>query len=353
MKDKIITITTLIIIYGVMVISIITKDNTYSFSERRELAKLPTKFSDTYFEKLDNYLVDNIAFRENFRSLKSYYNFFILNELDNNNAFVKNGYIFKMDELNKKSITYFVNKINKLYDTYLSNNKVYLSIIPDKLYYLDDDTYLKKDYDYIFDTIPNNINKNITYIDIRDDLKLEDYYQTDIHLKQESYLNVLKTLAPYLDINHNTTYEKKIYDNFYGALYGNIALNIKPDTITTLNNSTIDKAIVYNYEKNITDKVYNEEYLKHLDAYDIFLGGATPLITITNNDSNNDKELIIFRDSFGSSLAPLLINNYHKITLVDIRYINSKLLKDYIDFNNKDILIIYGLEVINNSFSLN
>ncbi len=353
MKDKIITITTLIIIYGVMILSIVTKDENYSFSERRELTKLPTKFNDSYFEKLDNYLVDNIVFRENFRSLKSYYNFFILNELDNNNAFVKNGYIFKMEELNKKSITYFINKINELDDTYLSNNKVYLSIIPDKIYYLDDDTYLKKDYDYIFETISNNINKNITYIDIRDDLKLEDYYRTDIHLKQESYLNVLNTLSPYLNSNHNTTYERKTYNNFYGALYGNMALNIKPDTITTLSNSIIEKASVYNYEKNITDKVYNEDYLNNLDAYDIFLGGATPLLTITNDNSNNDKELIIFRDSFGSSLAPLLIDNYHKITLIDIRYINSKLLKDYIDFNNKDILIIYGLEVINNSFSLN
>ena len=353
MKDKIITITTLIIIYSIMILSIILKDHNYSFYERRELAKVPTKFNDTYFEKLDNYFVDNIPFRDTFRSLKSYYNFFILNELDNNDAFVKNGYIFKMEELNKKSITYFVNKINEIYDTYLSNSKVYLSIIPDKLYYLDDNTYLKKDYDYIFNNIPTNINRNIIYLDIRNDIKLEDYYRTDIHLKQESYLNILKTLSPYLNSNHNTTYEKKTYDNFYGALYGNIALNIKPDTITTLNNSVIDNATVYNYEKNITDQVYNEEYLDNLDAYDIFLGGATPLITITNNASNNDNELIIFRDSFGSSLAPLLIDGYHKITLIDIRYINSKLLKDYVDFTKKDVLIIYGLEVINNSFSLN
>ena len=79
----------------------------------------------------------------------------------------------------------------------------------------------------------------------------------------------------------------------------------------------------------------------------MFLSGATPLITIENPQSNSNKELLLFRDSFGSSLAPLLAYNYSKITLIDLRYISEKLLDEYIDFKNQDVLFIYNTLVLN------
>ena len=39
-------------------------------------------------------------------------------------------------------------------------------------------------------------------------------------------------------------------------------------------------------------------------------------IDIVNPTSNSNKELIVFRDSYGSSLVPLLIDGYRKITVV-------------------------------------
>ena len=56
---------------------------------------------------------------------------------------------------------------------------------------------------------------------------------------------------------------------------------------------------------------------------------------------------MLFRDSFGSSIAPLLIENYRKITLIDLRYINSELLTEYIEFNNQDVLFLYSGVVLN------
>ena len=61
------------------------------------------------------------------------------------------------------------------------------------------------------------------------------------------------------------------------------------------------------------------------------------------------KELIIFRDSFASTIAPLLINGYKKITLVDLRYIDPNKLNEIIKFDKQDILIIYNTIMINNS----
>ena len=89
------------------------------------------------------------------------------------------------------------------------------------------------------------------------------------------------------------------------------------------------------------------------DPYEMYLSGPVSLITIENQDTTSDKELIIFRDSFASSITPLLIEAYSKITLVDIRYLRSDFLDKFIDFNHQDILFLYSSLVLNNSETLN
>ena len=84
----------------------------------------------------------------------------------------------------------------------------------------------------------------------------------------------------------------------------------------------------------------------------MYLDGASAYIEINNNLSKSTKELIIFRVSFTSSLAPLLINYYSKITLIDNRYISCDNFKNLIEFTNQDILFAYSTSLINNSMSL-
>ena len=138
---------------------------------------------------------------------------------------------------------------------------------------------------------------------------------------------------------------------FRGTYSGRLPTNVE-DKIIILTNDIIKNAKVFNYDKNENSKIYDYKKLNSLDKYDIYLSGATSLLTIENEDSSNDKELIIFRDSYGSSLAPLLVQAYRKITIVDTRYISPKLLSKYIEFKNQDILFIYSTILINNSFSL-
>lgn len=76
------------------------------------------------------------------------------------------------------------------------------------------------------------------------------------------------------------------------------------------------------------------------------------MLTIENPDYNGTKELIAFRDSYGSSLIPLLVTGYSKITVVDTRYISPKLLNQYIEFKDQDVLFMYSTLIINNSTTL-
>ena len=106
---------------------------------------------------------------------------------------------------------------------------------------------------------------------------------------------------------------------------------------------------MYNYENKKETKIYDKEKQESNDKYDIYLSGNTPIITITNPNTKTDKELIVFRDSYGSSLVPLFTEAYSKITLIDIRYISSNNLDKYIEFKDQEVLFIYSTLVLNNS----
>ena len=99
-------------------------------------------------------------------------------------------------------------------------------------------------------------------------------------------------------------------------------------------------------------QIYDYDKLKSLDKYDIYLSGASSIIDIVNPTSHSNKELIVFRDSYGSSLVPLLIEGYKRITVIDIRYVSSRILNNYIKFKDQDVLFMYSILTINNSFSM-
>lgn len=364
MKNKILNFGFLAILFFFSINSFITRDKEISFSERRKLTTFPKVsisaiLDGTFFEDLNDYFVDQFPYRDQFRKVKGIINSSFLNKKDNNGVFLKNNTIYQLDtNLNEKSIAHFTKVLNKVQTKYLdSNAKIYYSIIPDKNYYLTDKSIPKLDYQRMQEKIAQQINSNFQYIDITKTLNSHSYYQTDIHWKQEEIKPVVQQLSTTMNFkitDYPTT--SNTYYPFYGALYGRIASNIEPDTLTYLTNDTIDSLNVFNYEKNITEKVYQEEYLKGVDSYDIYLSGATPLLIITNKKQTNNRELIIFRDSFGSSITPLIASSYSKITLIDLRYLSSDLLAtiDELDFThpNLDILFLYSTPVINNSFTL-
>jgi len=107
--------------------------------------------------------------------------------------------------------------------------------------------------------------------------------------------------------NPDADYEKNRMYPFYGVYYGQSALPLKPDTMYYITNNDTEKARVYYYNTNSFRKIYKPNSFKGLDPYNVFLSGPVAMLTIENENAIQDKELIIFRDSFGSSLAPLLI----------------------------------------------
>lgn len=355
-KDIVVTIIFLFIVISLFLINVIKEDTDISVAERRKLATMPeltTKslFDGTYFKKFDSYVTDQFVERDAFRKIKI--DIELSTKGEYNNLYLYDDYIIEeIFPLNSNSINNLTNKINYIKDTYLNDNSnIYYTIIPDKNYFVNNGN-LKLDYNKLQDMMKSNLT-NLNYINIFDKLTLDNYYKTDTHWKEEDLFNVANTIANQMnfDITNNNNVVNTI-TTFKGSYAGRLSVTKDIDTIKTISNPSTLNSSVYNYETKKYTDIYDYTKINSLDKYDIYLSGAVPIIDIINNNTSSDKELIVFRDSYGSSLIPLLIEGYKKITVIDIRYISSKILNKYIDFNDQDVLFMYSILTINNSFSI-
>ncbi len=344
-------------------ICLLTPDKQYSESERRELMQLPVLSKDTllngeFTSSFESYAKDQFPERENMRSIKAYFSQNILRKLENNGLFYKDGHISKVDNKeNEVMQNHAAERFSFLYNTYLKNNRVFLSIVPDKNFILaKENDYSSLDYDRFIDNMKSKVDF-MEYIDITDLLSLDDYYKTDTHWKQENIIDIAHRLSTAMGkkVTYNSYTENIVPTPFYGVYTGQYALPVEPDTIKYLTSPAIESAVVTYYDTGLprTGEMYNIEKSKGRDPYEMFLSGTMPLVTLENPDKNNKNHLILFRDSFGSSIAPLFLDAYDKITVIDTRYVKSEFIGNLVDFEGADVLFLYSSTLLNNSLAIN
>ena len=334
-----------------------------SYTERRLLTQFPTLNVETLLDgkfmyNFEKYALDQFPARDAFRQIKALFHYNVLNHRDKNGIYIADGYAAKMDyPMNPDAIAYATGQLNWVYEHYLApaGSKVFCVAVPDKGYYLaEENGYLAMDYDAFFEKLRQDMPW-ATHIDITDCLRIEDYYRTDTHWRQENLLGVAQRITQALGMPAPQAAEftrTPLERPFYGVYYGQAALPMEAETMYIMESDRLNACRVYNYNTQSYTNVYDTEKLTSKDLYDVYLSGSQSLLRIENPGASTDRELIVFRDSFGSSLVPLLVSEYKTVTLVDIRYINSQLLSRYLEFNGQDVLLLYSTLVINNGTTL-
>lgn len=336
------------------------EDTKISEWERRNLQQFPEitferVMDGKFMKEFVSYMTDQFPLRNELRRLKANILFKVYQQRDNGGIYIQDGFASKIDaKINSESVDHFIGRMDNIYNSYIKDTdcKVYLSVVPDKNYFLaEKGGYPHMDYDELYRVLGDRLSY-MTTLDIRDRLEISDYYTTDTHWKQESIVDVANYIREQMGMDAVNDYESKSAGDFYGVYYGQSALNLDPDEIIYLENEQIKSSEAYIYENDTTVPVYNLEKLEAVDHYDIFLSGAVSLIKITNPMGDEGKRLVVFRDSFGSSLTPLLMSDYSEIILVDTRYINPVMMSRYVEFDNQDVLFLYSTLVINSSSTI-
>lgn len=329
-----------------------------SDSERRTLAQFPelsveTVLSGKFMTGFADYAVDQFPLRDAWRSLNAMFTYG-LGQKDSNGYYVHDGYIAKLEyPLDEASVNYAAARFNDLYELYLTDSDVYFAVVPDKSYYLAEDAgALSLDYEALFDTMEEALPW-ASFVDLTDCLTIESYYRTDTHWRQEALLPVAEKLGETLGVevraDYNTVTAKA---DFYGVYYGQAALPLSSEPLNWLTWEGWEDWVVHSYDTGLDTPIYDESKLDSKDPYESFLSGNMAIQTITNPNAEADRRLIVFRDSFGSSLVPLLASSYQEITLIDTRYVSPSALGEYVEFGGADVLMLYSTLVLNSSGAL-
>ena len=335
----------------------------YTIAERRPLSQMPqisanAVFNGKFTADFEDFTLDQFPLRDTFRKVKALFHYNVLGQSDNNGLYLVNDTVAKLEyPLNETSVNYAVSRLQYLYDTYLQDTdcKIYSAMIPDKGYYLAaQNGYPAMDYAALEETYREALPW-ADYVDLKALLSVDDYYRTDTHWRQEKLLKVAESLCKAMgaQLPAMEDYTRiKLDAPFYGVYFGQAALPMQPEEMVILRSDLLDRCTVTDPITGSISGVYNMEKLQSPDLYDVFLSGAQPVLTVENPTADPEKELVIFRDSYGSSLSPLLLQGYSHVTLVDIRYIHPDQVGDYVTFAGQDVLFLYSSLILNNSRSL-
>ena len=329
----------------------------FSATERRALDQFPKLsgeeiLSGRFMEQFEEYTLEQFPLRDTFRSIKAMTHLYLFRQSDNNDVYLADGYVSKLDyPLSEKALDKAVRKFQSIYNKYMAGTdvKVYHSLIPDKNYFLAEaNGYPAYDYEKMFAYLEEKL-PDMTYIDITELLSVEDFYYTDTHWRQEYIVDVAKRFGDAMGVELQAQYETVTLETpFYGVYYGQLALPIEPDSITYLEHEDFAECTIINHETGKEITMYDRNKAVGRDPYEMYLSGSLSVITIDNPNASTDRELVIFRDSFGSSLAPLLVEGYARITILDARYLNEVMIGKFVEFDDQDVLFIHSTGVINN-----
>ncbi len=335
---------------------------TWSESERRLLASMPefnrkNVFDGSYFEDLDTWMADHFAKREEFRHLRAVFQTGVLNENEYNGFVNKNGYIISLQKrINKASVDYAEERFELVYKKYLRSSacKMYKALIPDKSYFLENEGYPVLDHSEL-EEMYSEVFPYAEKISVNDALDLTDYYKTDSHWRQEELLpaagKLLEAMGKDSSIINENLFEKKSVYPFLGVYAGQSAMDPDPEAIYYLTGGYIDDLKAFDLEEREYFPVYNPLGCDDRDLYTLFMGGGKGLIRIDNPNAPKG-ELVVFRDSFGAAVSPLLAASYSRVYLVDIRYVHPDIIGRYIRFTDQDVLFLLSETLINNSQGL-
>ena len=324
-------------------------------AERRMPAKFPdlslnTISSGSFMTKFDDYAADNFVFRDTFRSINSFMVFDLFLQRDISGLYRSREIgLGEFRTTNASSLRQSAQKVDNAAKSLdgLDMN-IYYSLIPDKSIFAE---YYMPGFDLdSAESILYDVLGSYSYIRIADKLVASDFYKTDLHWDQSKITDIAGYLLSAMGAEPEPhDYPESSAGEFFGLYAGQIALPASADILSYADIPGL--RAVYLNEKTLQFEpgdVYDLERFSGVDPYDTFLRGPQPLIVLENNDAPA-RELYLFRDSFGSSLAPLLACSYSKVTIIDLRYINLMLLDMFIEFTpGSDVLFIYGSQIFNN-----
>ena len=278
-------------------------------------------------KNVDKFLEDHYPGRNFFIALNSYYLRYTGRNADQSVVMGKKGRLFdaplstETDQLDKN-----IEKINEFAET--NGLETVLAIVPSSA------VTDGEDLPAVHFTYPDRLlldrirEKTGAYVpDIAGIFDGEDglmMYRTDHHWTMDGAYAVYKDVMAHFGAEacDNAAFSRESYD-FYGSFYRKAGLWLTaPDTLEIWNSPAFDAMTVTigTGDTAVTyTGVYDRTQLDGVDKYAAYLWSNNDL-TVVENPNGNGETVMIVKDSFGNSVAPLFAMTYSRVVMIDTRY---------------------------------
>ena len=337
----------------------------FSEAERRYLAQAPKlgneQLTDWSFDdKVEGYLADQMPLRNALVGINAYATLFSGRQVSAEVYRDRDGYLveapvdFDAQELDKR-----LNRIAKLGET--TGLVPQLLIVPSTGYVRSDRLPKTLAALYRDGEALSQIEQTpgVSLVPIAETFRTQGqtwYYRTDHHWTAQG------AFAAYTAFMRAAGHEPLAYDAFYhhtvkgyvGSTRSRSALWLTAaDTITVDEPIDCRVTVTFSDDDKTCDSLFFYDHLTEYDWYPLFLDGNHPITVIENENAAADAPtLVMVKDSFGNTLAPLLAPSYRTIVMVDPRYCKESVASLCERYCADELLFCYSIERIATDLNL-
>ncbi|MBQ4269965.1 MAG: hypothetical protein IJB97_10005 [Clostridia bacterium] len=358
-KDLIIIIPFLMFIFTFGLLYFVIPDIEFSENENKYLQQFPNvtfkNIANGKFEAdFEEYLSDQIAGRDLWVAGNSVL-LQACGRKDINGVYIGNdGYLLEIfDKLDMDRYSKQIAALNK-FVTYV-DCPVYFAISPNSVSVMNEKlpknavNYSQEKY---ISEFYSALSSEITTIDLSSVLKAhcDEYifYRTDHHWTSYGAFLAYNELAEIMGLkilSEEDVSVTEISSDFLGTLFSKGNFIIEPDTMHRyeLKNSP-EYTVILDDGKEL-DTLFDESYLSSKDKYAYFSHGNPGHLKV-ETEADNDKILVIVKDSYMHCMLPLFVDSYSEIHMLDPRYIKTNLTEYITALEPDEILMLYNAQTL-------
>ncbi len=340
------------------VANIVKRDRDTSDLENRSLAQRPaftwqSVSSGTYMERFESYMSDQFFGRNVFREIDTGFSRFGGSREENEVYRGKKRQLMEDIAVPESDLVNAdVAGLNSYAQTF-PDVSTHILLVPDAATILPDQLprlVSVADQEELFRGLQSQLDDGIIWMDALSSLENHTeeklYYQTDNHWTTQGAYDVFLDTASDLGIEdpESISYEDlcAAYD-FNGTLSSTSGFMpiYKEEIDVFLPDDQTFYLVSYDEESTKTPSIYSTEALDTRDKYAVFMGGNHSLATI-DSAVDNDRVLLVVKDSFANCYIPFLIPYYSRIIVVDPRYYVGTIEDVTYSYEVTDTLFLYS-----------
>lgn len=332
-------------------ITALKPQRNFSQTENRYLAKKPdftwkTLLSGEFATDYEEYLSDQFVLRDKWITLKTQSELMIGKNQVNGVYFAADNYLIENAAINDEELMY--RNEQRLIEFIQQHDNARAMIVPTAAMILSEKLPVYAEVfnqNEVIDAIKAETGEQ--FIDVRQVLEDHDneyiYYRTDHHWTTLGAYYAYVQWAQSIGLTPYALEDFQVEEasrSFLGTLYSKVNMVTSYDTIDLYHLEGMEYEVVYNMQ-DMEDTLYMRKYLDEKDKYSVYLGGNNAMVEV-NTNVDNDRVLLIIKDSYAHCFAPFAVNHFAKTVMIDFRYLKMPLSQVIEEYGVTDILVLYN-----------